>query len=292
MCYAHTLSRPLRIEYPGAVYHVTARGNAREAIFKDDTDRKNFLVVLGKIVERYHWLCHAYCLMGNHYHLLIETPDGNLSQGMRQLNGVYTQTFNRRHRRVGHVLQGRFKAILIDKDSYLLELGRYIVLNPVRAKRVKHPKHYAWSSYRATAGLSNPPALLTREWLLSQFGQHRKTAEARYRAFVAQGTGQPSPWDKLSGQILLGSEVFVKKMTGRLKAAESLHEIPRRRRLAARPALNALFPKQGFKNKTARDKAIHQAHRDHGYTLVEIGRALSLHYTTISKVVNRDGGRY
>jgi REP element-mobilizing transposase RayT len=282
------VSRPLRIEYPGAVYHVTARGNAREVIFKDDADRKNFLVVLGKIVERYNWLCHAYCLMGNHYHLLIETPDGNLSQGMRQLNGVYTQTFNRRHRRVGHVLQGRFKAILVDKDSYLLELGRYIVLNPVRAKMVKHPKHYAWSSYRATAGLSNPPAFLTREWLLSQFGHHRKTTEARYRVFVAQGTGQPSPWDTLTGQILLGSESFVKKMTGKLKAAEGLREIPRRQRLAARPALSALFPKQGFKNKTARDKAIHQAHRDHGYTLVEIGRALGLHYTTISKVVNRD----
>jgi REP element-mobilizing transposase RayT len=153
------VSRPLRIEYPGAVYHVTARGNAREAIFNDDSDRKTFLGVLGKIIERYNWLCHAYCLMGNHYHLLIETPDGNLSRGMRQLNGIYTQTFNRRHRRVGHVLQGRFKAILVEKDSYLLELCRYIVLNPVRANRVKHPKHYAWSSYRATAGVSNPPGL-------------------------------------------------------------------------------------------------------------------------------------
>lgn len=286
------MSRPLRIEYPGAVYHVTARGNAREVIFKDDVDRKTFLVVLGKIVERYNWLCHAYCLMGNHYHLLIETPDGNLSAGMRQLNGIYTQTFNRRHRRVGHVLQGRFKAILVDKDSYLLELCRYIVLNPVRAKMVKHPKHYVWSSYRATAGLAKPPDFLTREWLLGQFGRDRQTGAARYRAFVAEGAGQPSPWDRLTGQILLGSDSFVKKMASKLKAAETLPEIPRRQRLAARPGLNSLFPKQGFKDKTARDKAIHQAHRDHGYTLVEIGRALGLHFTTISKVVNRDEGGY
>src|SRR3990167_9458020 len=128
------MARPLRIEYAGAVYHVTARGNARESIYKDDGDRKAFLGILGKVMERHHWLCHAYCLMGNHYHLMIETPDGNLSVGMRQLNGIYTQSFNRRHRRVGHVLQGRFKAILVDKDSYLLELSRYIVLNPVRAK--------------------------------------------------------------------------------------------------------------------------------------------------------------
>lgn len=283
------MSRPLRIEYPGALYHLTARGNAREMIFKDDTDRKTFLAVLGKIVEHYNWLCHAYCLMGNHYHLLIETPDGNLSAGMRQLNGVYTQTFNRRHRRVGHVLQGRFKAILVDKDSYLLELCRYIVLNPLRAKMVKHPRHYAWSSYRATAGLSNPTALLTREWLLSQFGRQRRTAETRYREFVAQGAGQPSPWDKLTGQILLGSEAFVKKLTGKLKAAKPLQEIPRRQRLAARPSLNTLFPTQGFKDKSVRDKAIHQAHCGHGYTLVEIGRRLGLHYTTVSKVVNRSG---
>lgn len=282
------MARPLRIEYPGALYHVTARGNAREAIFKDDEDRKAFLAVLGKIVERYDWLCHAYCLMGNHYHLMIETPDGNLSQGMRQLNGVYTQTFNRRHRRVGHVLQGRFKAILVEKDSYLLELCRYIVLNPVRAKMVKQPKHYAWSSYRATAGLSNPPAFLTREWLLSQFGRQHRAAESRYRRFVAEGGGQTSPWGKLTGQILLGSEVFVKKMASKLKAAETLPEIPRRQRLAARPGLKTLFPEQGFKDKHARDRAIHQAHHDYGYTLVEIGRALGLHYTTISKVVNRD----
>src|SRR5258706_8306926 len=155
------MSRPLRLEFPGAIYHVTSRGNARAPIFADDGDRELFLETLAHVVERFHWLCHAYCLMDNHYHLLIETPDPNLSKGMRQLNGLYTQRFDRRHGRVGHVFQGRFKAILVERDSYLLELCRYVVLNPVRAKMVKQPKQYQWSSYRATAGIDAAPPFLT-----------------------------------------------------------------------------------------------------------------------------------
>jgi putative transposase len=149
------MARPLRIEYDGALYHVTSRGNERKAIFKDDTDRELFLSTLAQVTERFHWTCHAYCLMDNHYHLVIETPDGNLSKGMRQLNGVYTQTFNRRHHRVGHLFQGRFKGILVQKESHYLEVCRYVVLNPVRAKAVKHPREWAWSSYRATGGLAH-----------------------------------------------------------------------------------------------------------------------------------------
>jgi len=147
------MARPVRLEFPGAIYHLTARGNAQNDTFLDDEDRHLFLVCFGEIVARLGWLCHAYCLMDNHYHLLIETPDGNLSEGMRQLNGVYTQRFNRRHRRVGHLFQGRFKAIVVERDSYLLELCRYVVLNPLRARRVKHIEHYPWSSYPATMGL-------------------------------------------------------------------------------------------------------------------------------------------
>jgi len=127
------MARPLRIEFPGAVYHVTSRGNERKAIFRDDQDHKIFLDTLADVTLRYNWLCHAYCLMDNHYHLLIDTPDGNLSIGMRQLNGIYTQRFNKRYSRVGHLFQGRFKAVLVQKDSHLLEACRYVVLNPVRA---------------------------------------------------------------------------------------------------------------------------------------------------------------
>ena len=128
------MARPVRIEFAGALYHITSRGDRREAIYEDDTDRFRFLEVLGEVVERFNWRCHAYCLMTNHYHLVVETVDGNLSKGMRQLNGVYTQWSNRRHRRTGHLLQGRYKAILVDSEAYLLELARYVVLNPVRAQ--------------------------------------------------------------------------------------------------------------------------------------------------------------
>ena len=142
------MARPLRIEFANALYHVTARGNERRDIFFDTTDREAFLNGLAASCDRFNWLCHAYCLMSNHYHLLIETPDGNLSAGMRQLNGCYTQQVNRRHGRVGHLFQGRFKGILVEKDAYLLEMARYIVLNPVRAGMVASPADWPWSSYR------------------------------------------------------------------------------------------------------------------------------------------------
>ncbi len=129
------MSRPLRLEYAGALYHVTSRGNERKPIYLEDDDFELFLECLAGVCERFNWVIHSYCLMTNHYHLLVETPDGNLSKGMRQLNGVFTQDFNRRHKRVGHLFQGRYKAILVDKESYLLELCRYIVLNPVRNNR-------------------------------------------------------------------------------------------------------------------------------------------------------------
>ena len=148
------MARPLRIEFPGALYHVTARGNARAPIFLEDADRQLLLATLGDANERHGWLCHAYCLMPNHYHLLLGTPDANLSRGMRQLNGLYTQRFNRRHDRVGHVFQGRFKGILVEREAHLLELARYIVLNPVRAGIVACAEAYRWSSLRATQDLT------------------------------------------------------------------------------------------------------------------------------------------
>ena len=146
-------------------------------IYQNDADRREFFSVLERVLQRFHWLMHAYCLMDNHYHLLIETPEANLSTGMRQVNGIYTQRYNRHHKRVGHLLQGRFKAILVDRDNYLLELCRYVVLNPVRAKMVKRLQDYRWSSYRATAGLERAPWWLTCDWILSQFGGQRPAAQ-------------------------------------------------------------------------------------------------------------------
>ena len=279
------MARPLRIEFPGAIDHVTARGNAREAVFHDDADRELFLDALGEVVTRFGWLCHAYCLMDNHYHLLIETPQGNLSPGMRQLNGVYTQRFNRRHARVGHVFQGRFKAILVERESYLLELARYIVLNPVRAKVVKNPDRYPWSSYPATVGAVASPACLSTDWLLGQFAKTRPVAQRRYAEFVAQGKNLPSPWPELKGQVLLGSEAFVDKMRPLLEGKRELKEIPRAQRWAHRPGLKSLFPARVRQDKPARDAAMRRACLEYGYTMAAVAHEAGIHYSTVSKVI-------
>jgi len=205
------MARPLRLEFPGALYHVTSRGNARQKIYLDDEDRRLYLDLLGKEVAQQGWRCYACCLMDNHYHLLIETPEPNLVAGMRRLNGVYTQAFNRRHGRVGHLFQGRYKAIVVDKDAYLRELCRYIVLNPVRAKAVKTPERWPWSSYRATVGELPAPSWLAVEEVRALF-----PGRSAYRRFVEEGIGQDSPWSRLRGQIYLGGEDFLKRMERRL----------------------------------------------------------------------------
>ncbi|WP_127474661.1 REP-associated tyrosine transposase [Sulfurivermis fontis] len=279
------MARPLRIEYAGALYHVTSRGNAREPIFHDDDDRQTFLALLGEVITRFGWMCHAYCLMGNHYHLLLETPDPNLSLGMRHLNGVYTQRFNRRHSRVGHVFQGRFKAILVEKDSYLLELARYIVLNPVRAGMVKDAALYPWSSYRATAGGKCAPAWLTTASILGLFAKTDAVARRRYCEFVAQGMTAGSPWPMLKGQILLGGEAFAAQMQPLLEGAADSKEVPRTQRWAHRPTLRTMFIKPVRADKLKRDEAIRCAYNDYGYTMAAIARELGLHYSTVSKVI-------
>jgi len=278
------MARPLRIEYEGAVYHVTSRGNGRADIYINDEDRHAFLEVLGDVVERFNWTCHAYCLMSNHFHLLIETPDANLSRGMRHLNGVYTQGFNRRHGRVGHVLQGRFKSILVEKESHLLELARYVVLNPVRANIVRSARDWKWSSYRATAGQQEPLPLLTTDWILLQFSDDRQRATDLYRKFVKQGRGV-EVWDELRGGILIGSDGFVEEMSPRLRDSALQKEIPRHQRLVSRPSLDELFAK--WETKAIRNESIYEATRIHEYTLSELQDYLGLHYSTISRIASR-----
>lgn len=220
--------------------------------------------------------------MGNHYHLLLETPQPNLSRGMRQLNGVYTQCFNRRHQRVGHVFQGRFTAILVERESYLLVLARYVPLNPVRAGFVAAVDQWQWSSYRATAGLEPAPPWLTITAVLERFGPDASRAGLRFQEFVLAGLGAARPWSTLRGHIL-GSEQFAQRMLPQAKPAVS-SEIPRRERLAARPPLAALLPPETAGNREQRNAAIVTAHRVHGYSLAEIARHLGLHYSTVSRV--------
>lgn len=228
------MARPLRLEFPGAVYHITARGNERRNIFVDDEDRRCFLDRLGREIEQQGWLCHAYCLMSNHYHLLLETPQPNLARGMRRLNGSYTQAFNRRHKRVGHLFQGRYKGILVDRDSYLLELSRYIVLNPVRARMVADPAQHEWSSYRATAGMHPPPPWLHTKDLLGYFGSRAEHAAGQYAQFVQQGLHSASPWTQLRGQVWLGNAEFRERMEKQLGEGES-REIPRAQQRPTQP---------------------------------------------------------
>ena len=279
------MARPLRIEFEGAVYHVTSRGNAQQDIFLDDEDRDSFLETLARMVDRFDWNCHAYCLMNNHYHLLIETPRANLSQGMQLLNSMLSQRFNRRHGRVGHVLQGRFKAILVEKESHLLELARYIVLNPVRAETVRHPREYQWSSYRPTAGEAESLGLLTVGWILSHFDEDLVRARTAYRQFVLEGRGVPV-WDGLKGGILLGTEEFVDRMGPLLREQAHNLEISRQQRYPDQPSLDKIFEGVGV-DRQLRDSRIHEAVTRYGYTLTAIHRHIGLNPSTLSRIVKR-----
>ncbi len=228
------MSCPLRTEYPGAFYHVTSRGNARKAIYWDDDDRTAFLTVLCEMIVQHGWQCHSFCLMDSNYHLLIETPNGNLARGMRQLNGVYTQRFNRLHARVWHIFQGRYKAILVERDSYLMELSRYIVLNPIRAGMLDDVSPYKGSSFRAMAVLEIAPDWLSVIWILSQFGDDFNASQHKFIEFVHQGLKRPSPWLELKGQILLGSDQFVSQLKHRLNTMIPDRDIPRNQLLPQR----------------------------------------------------------
>jgi REP element-mobilizing transposase RayT len=239
------------------------------------------------VVERFEWRLYAYCLMDNHYHLMVGTPKANLSKGMRQLNGIYTQRINRRHGRVGHVFQGRFKAIVVDKQAYLLELSRYVVLNPVRARMVKDPARYRWSSYRASAGLEDHPPFLDAPTLLAHFAESLPTARRRYVAFVDEGVRTPSPWARLQGQILLGEQAFMRKVAPKLKSKALAKEIPKAQRHAVRPTLKQAFGRVKPEQRAARDRLIATLHLKHGYTQAQIAEHLGLHYATVSRIVSR-----
>jgi len=228
------MSRPLRLEYPGALYHITSRGNAQTDIFLCDDDREIFLRLLRDEVEQQGWFCYAWCLMDNHYHFLIETPEANLSRGMQRLNGRYTQGFNRRHGRVGHVFQGRYKAILVEKETHLLELCRYIVLNPVRAGMVKEVSQWEWSSYQHMSSASGDRQWLATGHLLGLFSVQADVALEQYRRFVADGAAA-KPWRELRGQVFLGSEDFLSRNEAMLSEEMLDASIPLTQRHPARP---------------------------------------------------------
>lgn len=279
------MARPLRLEFPGAVYHVTSRGNQGLDVFPDDAHRDAFLGILSSTIKRYNWICHGYCLMANHYHLLIETPDGNLSKGMRQVNAVYTQFVNRKSGMGGHLFQGRYKGIIIEKDSHLLEVIRYVLLNPVRAGLVASGEGWPWSSYRGTCGIEPAAAFLSVEWILGMFGKNKKVAIQELRSFVAEGLQAESPWRRVKGQVILGGDAFCTQMAEHLKGLGDLSEVPRAQRLAGRPQLEQIFA--GCTRIRERDAKIVEAVTLYGYSQKAVADYLRLHYSSISRIMTR-----
>lgn len=275
------MARPLRIELSGGLYHVTSRGDRREDIYLSVDDRVAWLTLLGEVCQRFNWVCHAYCQMTNHYHVVVETPEGNLAQGMRHLNGVYTQYVNRTHGRIGHVFQGRYKAILVEKDSYLLELARYVVLNPVRAGMVGDAGEWMWSSYPVMTGAVARPPWLQTDWILGQFGGQQNKAREKYVDFVRAGVGLPSVWEALLGQIYLGGEEFVTRMQSDLPPDKSLDEIPRvQRRPLAKPLAHY---RDEFSHDLRRGMAL--AYLSGDYSMKAIAETFGVHYATVSRAV-------
>lgn len=277
------MTRPLRIQVPGALYHVTSRGDRKELIYLDDTDRTVWLQILGDVCGRFDFTVHAFCQMGNHYHLLLQTLNANLSDGMRHLNGVYSQYFNRRHALVGHVFQGRYGAILVDQETYLLELARYIVLNPVRAKLVEQPQDWRWSSYNLMLAETPSPAWLETNALLSRFASSSTLARAAYSEFVIAGIGADSPFASTLGQLILGSDTFLQQIqaTASPSAPQGIAKLQRSALVLPLQTYQQQFPD--------RDEAMARAYRSHAYTLSEIARHFGVALTTASRAVKKHG---
>lgn len=276
------MSRPLRIESTDALFHVTSRGDRREDIYLDDTDRSAWLDVLAQVCGRFNWVVQAYCLMSNHYHLMVQTPDANLAAGMRQLNGVYTQRANRRHGRVGHVFQGRYKAVMVDAEAYQLTLARYVVLNPVRAGMVADAADWPWSSYLAMVGEAEPPAWLDVDALLGQFSHQRPQAVAAYVDHVRAGVGLPSIWLQVKQQVFLGDGAFVARMIAGTTALQEALEVPRAQSRGPAAPIESFVALP-----LPRHQAMARAYATGRHSMAAIARAFGVHYATVSRAVAR-----
>lgn len=274
------MTRPLRIEFPGALYHITARGNRRNKIFLTDGDNLTWLAHLGETCERFNFVVHAYCQMPNHFHLLLETVDGELARGMRHLNGQFSQHVNRKHGLVGHLFQGRYKAILCQNDLYKLELARYIVLNPVRARMVAHPVEWPWSSFTATTGLVSSPHWLNSAGILAHFGTCLDLARQGYEQFVLAGINEPSPLALVENQLVLGDEDFRASVIGN-EPGGNMFELARVHRRAICPALSDFFLDYQDPHE-----AMARAYLSLGYTMPEIARYARVSVKTVSRAVS------
>jgi len=298
------MGRPLRIEYPGALYHITSRGNERKKIFLDDGDRTRFLEILADYHHRYDIRIHSFVLMENHYHLMLETPQGNLLKVMHGINGRYTGYFNRKYSRAGHLFQGRYKGIVVDKDGYLLQLSRYVHLNPAKAGIVEKPEHYLWSSYRGFIGKGKKYDWVEYSWILGQFGIDEQNASRDYKRFVDAGLKdeQGSPFIALQGRVILGNEMFLEKTRNLLAGKRISREVVERKKLRVVPLpdkiITAVADTCGVKeeritasrckNNMAKKVAIYFMYQYSGLGNTEIGELFGgIHYSAVSKAVTR-----
>ncbi len=293
------MARQLRIEYEGAFYHVTSRGNLKGDVFFDDSDRKRFLKILKRTKDRYRYLLHAYCLMGNHYHLLLETPKANLSQVMQNINTSYTVYINKRYGRFGHLFQGRFKAILVEKEDYLLQLSRYIHQNPVRSGITDSPMNYRWSSYQEFFR-KNRGGLAETEDTLSYFSKNKSAAIKKYREFVEGRTINDNSWlDEVRAGVILGREEFIESIKKFLCEKNMDVEIPSLKELISadvsiEDVIKVIIEKYGKdalrskkKNNIGRDVGIYLCRHLTGVKNIEIGRLFGIKGAAVSIVLNK-----
>jgi putative transposase len=289
------LARPLRIEFPNAFYHVTSRGNERKAVFRCLGDRERFLSYLESASHRYGAIIHVYCLMDNHYHLLLETPRGNLSQILHHINGAYTTYFNIKRRRSGHLFQGRFKAILVEKDAYAEKLSRYIHLNPVRAGLVKSPSEYRWSSYWYYIGREREPEWLTTALVLGYFGGRGRAVYRRYREFVEKGMTmeEENPLRNVIASTFLGGEDFIRRIRETYLEDREIDRgnIPALKRILRGPSPAeievAVAKIIGEDHSLYRKLCIHLSHQWSGGSLEEIGAHFGMEGSAVSQASRR-----
>ncbi|MFH1856239.1 MAG: transposase [Candidatus Omnitrophota bacterium] len=286
------MARPLRIEYAGAFYHIIQRGNERSNIFRADEDNDKFLEYIGIVCRRYNIFLHSFCLMDNHYHLILETKEANLTKAMHFLNASYAIYFNTKNKRAGHLFQGRYKAILVQADEYLHQLSKYIHLNPVRIKRVKDPAEYHWSSCKFFTGDIKEPFWLNVKFILSMFDANIKKAKIGYRNFVVDNMGKEADIIKnnISGGLILGNKDFVEKIKDKY-IKDELREIPYIESLRGRPSLTDIQVKvkEDIKDeKLSRKIAIYLSRRYAGKSLNEISEFYEkLSYTGVSQLCIR-----
>ena len=291
------MSRPLRILYAGAFYHVTARGNEKKSIFKNDRDYEKFLSYIEAAVERYGAVINAYYLMSNHYHLLVQTPRANLPEVMKYINGSYTSYINTKRQSVGHLFQGRYKAILIDADSYAQELSRYIHLNPVRAEIVSKPEEYRWSSYQCYTGKEKSPKWLTMQFILDCFDEQTSIGQRKYREFVEDKIGQryDDPIKDAVASSILGGEEFIQRIKRKyLQGRDADRNVPGLTELRKRsvPEIMKVIQKEMKGDERLQKGAgIYLWHRYSGLRLKEIGEYFGISESGVTQASKRFGMR-